>query len=114
VPPGTYNHKSSIDDLINKRVSTRGPYDVFSENRSTIKWGHYAKGKSANLGPGQYDLNSFIDEMKGSANVKRGKFGKIAQYPNFSGDRLSINNNGLRPRNPNWYQIIIYLNLNIL
>lgn len=43
--------------------------------------------------------------MKFKENIKKGKFGKIVQYPNFSGDRISINNTGLRPRNPNWYEV---------
>ena len=34
MPPGTYKHTNSIDELLKKRVSTRGPYDLFSEDRS--------------------------------------------------------------------------------
>lgn len=110
VPPGTYNHKSYIDDLIKKRVSNRGPYDVFSESRDTMKWGHYAQNNDNMLGPGQYNLDSFIDQMKCKENVKKGKLGKIVQYPNFSGDRISINNTGLRPRNPKWYEFFRFYN----
>jgi hypothetical protein len=102
VPPGTYTHKSSIDELIKKKVSTRGPYDVFSENRSEIKWGHFAEDRDNKLGPGQYKSKSFIDDLNDTRHNKHGKFGKIAQYPEKSGDRLSINNTGLRPRNPTW------------
>jgi hypothetical protein len=76
---------------------------VFSESRSTIKWGHYAENVDNNLGPGQYNLGSFVDEIHDSNNAKRGKFGKLAQYPNFAGDRISINNTALQPRNPKWY-----------
>lgn len=83
-------------------MSTRGPYDVFSENRSKIKWGHFAQDNSNQLGPGQYQINSFTDDMNDTMHKKHGKFGKIAQYPDQSGERLSINNTSLRPRNPKW------------
>jgi hypothetical protein len=72
---------------------------LFSESRDTIKWGHFAQQKNNNLGPGQYGFCSFTDELKKSKN---GKFGKIAQYPAVSSDRLSIVNQSLRPRNPTW------------
>lgn len=103
VPPGTYNLKSSVDELVKKRVSKRGPYDLFSEARSIVpKWGHYAVDPDKNLGPGQYTLKSFTDDLKDQHNAKHGKFGKIAQYPATAGDRISIEHVGLRPRNPSW------------
>ncbi len=116
VPPATYNLKSSIDELINKRVSTRGPYELFSENRSApITHGPYAQDLDKTLGPGQYPFKSFTDNMNDAAHIKHGKFGKIVQYPTISGDRLSINNTSIRPRNtdPNWY-FIIYKLLSLL
>lgn len=103
MPPATYNHKNSIDELIKKRVSNRGPYDLFSEIRSApIKTGHYVEDQDKKLGPGQYDIPSFVDALKNTAHAKHGKFGKIAQYPVVSGDRLSVNNTSLQPRNPKW------------
>jgi hypothetical protein len=105
VPPASYNLKSSIDELLNKQVSTKGPYELFSENRSApITHGPYAQDLDKTLGPGQYNLKSFIDELNNSSRKKYGKFGKIEQYPQISGDRLSINNTSIRPRNtdPNW------------
>ena len=112
VPPALYNHKNSIDELINKKVSNRGPYDVFSENRSApVKWGHYAMDLEKKLGPGQYNIPSFVDNLKDYAHAKHGKFGKLEQYPALSGDRLSTEHTALRPRNPDWYffiQIIFY------
>ena len=101
VPPGAYNHKSAIDELIKKKVSNRGPYDLFSINRSdSPKTGHYTKIVKWNLGPGQYAIPSSIDDLGAYNNKKKGKFGKIAQYPAHSGDRLSINNTALQPRYP--------------
>ncbi len=104
VPPGTYKFKSGINELLNKKVSKRGPYDLFSEERSIVpKWGHHARIKSEkNLGPGEYTLKSFTDDLNDLGHSKQGKFGKIVQYPNKSGDRLSIEHVSLRPRNPSW------------
>lgn len=105
VPPATYNLKSSIDELVNKKVGNRGPYDVFSENRSApMRHGLHAQDLDMTLGPGQYNTKSFTDNLNDYSQAKHGKFGKIDQYPSISGDRLSINNTSIRPRNtdPNW------------
>ncbi len=84
-------------------MSNRGPYDVFSENRSApVKWGHYAQDLDKKLGPGQYNFKSFTDELQNKHQKKHGKFGKIEQYPAISGDRISIDSTSLRPRNPKW------------
>ena len=54
VPPGTYKHKYSIDELLKKKVSTRGPYDLFSEERSgPPKTGHFIQDSNPILGPGE-------------------------------------------------------------
>ena len=81
----------------------RGPYDLFSENRSAPnKTGHLAEDLDKKLGPGQYDLKSFVDDLNDQPHKKHGKFGKIEQYPDVSGDRLSIHEVSLKPRNPAW------------
>lgn len=54
------------------------------------------------LGPGQYSLDSFVDLLKKFGHQKQGKFGKVAQYPNPMGDRISMVVNSLHPRNPSW------------
>jgi hypothetical protein len=105
VPPGTYSLKHSIDELLSKKVSNRGPYDLFSEDRSApMKTGHYMQDLDHKLGPGQYTYkNSFLDDMQDYTNNKKGVFGKIAQYPAISGDRLSVAlSSSLQPRNPDW------------
>ena len=43
---------------------------------------------NANLGPGQYDLGSFTDDMKSQERAKHGRFGKVAQYPTTPCDRI--------------------------
>ena len=80
--PGNYNFKSSVDQLQERQVSIRGPYDLFSIDRNKpIKTGHLAKFGSTQLGPGQYNLNSFTDDINSTANNKKGKFGKTVQHP---------------------------------
>lgn len=106
VPPATYSHKNSIDELCNKKVSKRGPYDLFSENRSgPVKWGHFWKDPTKTLGPGQYDLKTFVDDVKHGyygSHDKHGKFSKNKQYPNPSGERLACDEVSLHPRKPDW------------
>lgn len=76
---------------------------MFSENRSApMKTGHFAQDMDKTLGPGQYDLNTFVDLMNKQDHSKQGKFGKLAQYPVSSGDRVSLIAVPLQPRNPNW------------
>jgi hypothetical protein len=106
VPPATYQHKNSIDELCAKKVSKRGPYDLFSENRSEPpKWGHFWKDPSKDLGPGQYDFKTFVDDIKvgySKAHEKHGEFRKNKQYSFPSGERITIDETSLHPRHPHW------------
>lgn len=84
-------------------MSNRGPYDVFSLNRSDAPiTGHYTKVIKWNLGPGQYNIPSLTDDLVNYSKEKHGKFGKIAQYPKFSGDRISIEHTSLQPKDPSF------------
>ncbi|RMZ95587.1 hypothetical protein BpHYR1_024729 [Brachionus plicatilis] len=89
-PPGTYDHKNSIDELVKKKVSKRGPYDLFTGDRSAQKTGHLLKDTENKLGPGQYSLDSFVDLLSKPEQQKQGKFGKLSQYPNPMGDRIGM------------------------
>lgn len=105
VPPGTYNLKSSIDELINKKVSKYGPYQLYSLslNRSDPpKTGYYTNNCDWNVGPGHYKIKSFTDDFLHEAKKKYGKFGKIDQYPQHPGDRLSMYHTSLIPKNPSF------------
>lgn len=33
LPPGHYHHTSPIEDLLNKHISKRGPYDLYTGER---------------------------------------------------------------------------------
>ncbi|KAM7324604.1 hypothetical protein ACRRTK_016909 [Alexandromys fortis] len=51
--PGTYTIKSGIESFVNRSTGTRGPYDIFSGERSKpMPYGHYAMQDIA--GPGSY------------------------------------------------------------
>ena len=97
--PGTYKLFGSVDEILQKRVSTRGPYDVFSDDRGKpIKTGHFAQQKSYNLGPGQYNLKSSTDEMYSQDPEHKGRFGKAAQYPEPPTERIIVSTLSLKPR----------------
>ncbi len=81
--------------MLRKKCSNRGPYDLFSTSRDSSNVGHTSK-----LGPGQYNLSSFTDDLGDHHNKKRGKFGKLQQYPEHSGDRQSLVHVSLHPKEP--------------
>ncbi|XP_067894149.1 ciliary microtubule-associated protein 2-like [Heterodontus francisci] len=79
--PNTYNLGNSIDKLLTRVVSKRGPYDIFTGERSShIKTGHYATDP-LNLSPGMYNIKSFTDDILSPAKKKHGKFSNVPQYP---------------------------------
>ncbi|XP_060562670.1 ciliary microtubule-associated protein 2-like [Ruditapes philippinarum] len=87
--PGTYNFKSFAEQTVNKVTSVRGPYDLFSGDRNKpITVGYLAAPKLANLGPGQYQLKSFVDDWETIHRNRQGKFGKVKQYPEQPTDRV--------------------------
>ena len=99
--PGTYKLTSSIDDVVQKKVSTRGPYDVFSDDRGQpMKTGHFAQKKTYNLGPGQYNIKSGIEDMHSQDQKFKGEFGIGAQYPCPPIERIIVSNLSLNPRTP--------------
>lgn len=80
--PGNYSFKSSVEGLLEREVSKRGPYELFSLDRNKpIKTGHLAKFGSSTLGPGEYGLRSFTDDINLYNNAKKGQFGKTEQHP---------------------------------
>ena len=90
-------------------MSKRGPYDLFTENRSGLpKTGHFVKDNENKLGPGQYSLDSFVDLNSKPDHIRHGKFGTLAQYPKPIGERITIFSNSLQPRNPDWFVLISF------
>ncbi|XP_071984097.1 ciliary microtubule-associated protein 2 isoform X2 [Engystomops pustulosus] len=87
--PGTYRIKSSIDETVQHAVGKRGPYDVFTPSRSApIPYGYFATPKNNKSEPGQYKVQSFIEELENEQKKKHGKFGKISQYPKVPTERI--------------------------
>ncbi|CAL1531073.1 unnamed protein product [Lymnaea stagnalis] len=89
--PGTYNHKPCTEQLLNKVTSLKGPYNLFTGERDDpIIAGYLAAPKLANLGPGQYEVKSFIDDLNTEHKKGCGRFGKASQYPDLHTDPMDF------------------------
>ncbi|XP_028415767.1 lymphocyte expansion molecule-like [Dendronephthya gigantea] len=87
--PGQYNSKSFTDKLAERVVSKRGPYDLFTGSRNKpITAGHFAVPIRANLGPGQYDIQSFLHEFKSEHKNRHGRFLKLERFPDYPANRI--------------------------
>ncbi|KAL8610590.1 hypothetical protein ACOMHN_006309 [Nucella lapillus] len=77
-----------MDQYVNRSVSARGPYDLFSSDRTRpISTGHFAAPKFTNLGPGHYEIKSSLDDWSGEHKRYKGRFSKGAQYPHPPAER---------------------------
>ena len=54
----------------------------------------------ANLGPGQYEIKSCIDDWKSEHKMRHGRFGKVQQYPDQPTDRIYAFSLSQNPRKP--------------
>lgn len=87
--PGQYNTKSFTDELSERVISKRGPYDLFTGGRNKpITVGHLAVPIRANLGPGQYDIQSFLHELSSKHKGLHGKFLKVERFPDKAVERI--------------------------
>ncbi|XP_077981142.1 ciliary microtubule-associated protein 2-like [Glandiceps talaboti] len=99
--PGTYEKRGFADEMTSKLTSVRGPYDLFTGDRNApIKTGHLAIPNLANLGPGQYNLHTFLDRWQDEHRQKHGEFGKVAQYPVKPTDRIYCSTLSQWPKTP--------------
>ncbi|CAF1342278.1 unnamed protein product [Rotaria magnacalcarata] len=103
IGPGTYNLRSSIDELIHKRVSEKGPYQLFTLNRSApITTGHYAVLDTWDLSPdfpSKDYPNSISLTHALEKNKKLGVFSKLDRFQKKPTDRIAIEHPGLQPKN---------------
>ena len=103
--PGTYQMKSSVDELLSRHVSEKGPYQVFSLNRSApIKTGHYALMDSWDLSP-DFPSKDFPDSESFARQLeknKNGTFSKLTRFPKKPSDRITNEYPGLEPKNPDF------------
>jgi hypothetical protein len=97
IGPGTYNIKSSIDDLIHKRVSEKGPYQVFTTSRSApISTGHYAVLDTWDLSP-DFPSKDYPESISLTHELKKNKHGTFSKLDRFQKkptDRLAIEHPG--------------------
>lgn len=77
--PTRYNKTTFTEEILNKVVSRRGPYDLFTGSRSKpIITGHLAViPASSTLGPGSQEIPSFCDEWNTEHKQSVGKFSKL-------------------------------------
>lgn len=55
---------------------------------------------NSNLGPGQYEIKSFVDDWNTEHKKRTGRFFKMDQYPEKAIDRIYAFSLSQNPRNP--------------
>ncbi|KAM6217048.1 ciliary microtubule-associated protein 2 [Rhynchocyon petersi] len=85
--PGTYFLKSGIEMYLARRVGTRGPYDIFTGDRSKpLPYGHYSVQKKT---PRELvSFKSFVEELNSRHHKKRGVFSKLPRNPSTPSERI--------------------------
>uniref|UniRef100_A0A8D1NE15 Lymphocyte expansion molecule n=1 Tax=Sus scrofa TaxID=9823 RepID=A0A8D1NE15_PIG len=85
--PGTYTLKSGIEAYVARSMGTRGPYDIFSGDRSKPQpYGHYSVQKKR---PRELmNFKSFVEELNSRHNKKRGVFSKVSRNPETPPERI--------------------------
>jgi len=87
--PGQYNCKSFTEQLADRVISKRGPYDLFTGDRNKpITVGHLAAPNKGHLGPGEYEIKSFLDDLNSEHKKRSGKFSKVDRSPGVPSDRI--------------------------
>lgn len=86
--PGTYNLKNSMDEMLKRVVSTRGPYDTFTGDRSKpMICGHRATEKTiVELGKGT--VKSFLEDLESKEKKKHGVFSSLVRNPGCPSERI--------------------------
>ncbi|KAL3317709.1 hypothetical protein Ciccas_003640 [Cichlidogyrus casuarinus] len=77
LPSSLYNIKPYTDQMIAKRISIRGPYDLTTGPR-------FISMEISSVPVGTYDLTSTIDRLKHRTNKWKGTFLRSSQYPKQS------------------------------
>ncbi|KAM4805522.1 LOW QUALITY PROTEIN: ciliary microtubule-associated protein 2 [Urocitellus parryii] len=85
--PGTYSFKTGIETYLARSTGTRGPYDIFSGDRSKPPpFGHYSVQKKRPRELMNY--KSFVDELNSRHNKKHGVFSEIPRDPKTPPERI--------------------------
>ena len=90
--------KSSVDELLNKRVGEKGPYQVFTINRSApIITGHYAVLDTWDLSP-DFPSKDYPDSVSFTRQLEKNKisgaFSKLERFQKKPTDRIAIEHPG--------------------
>ena len=123
--PGLYHYDSPIEQLLKKRVSTRGPYDLYTGPRIPRD---KKMQRSRHLGPGKYKIKSLTQELnselqpgtctctqidnikvkcttvwqcclyEGPDKEKHGKFSSLARHPMPPSERIHCSTLSQWPR----------------
>uniref|UniRef100_A0A8C5RQF0 Lymphocyte expansion molecule n=1 Tax=Laticauda laticaudata TaxID=8630 RepID=A0A8C5RQF0_LATLA len=98
--PGTYNIKNSVDEMLKRVVSIRGPYEIFTGNRSKpMVSGHFAGDvcrKTSELSG--CNIKSFLDELETREKKKHGVFGTFSRDPDYPAERIFWSKIGMLSR----------------
>lgn len=87
--PGQYNCKSFTEQLADRIISKRGPYDLFTGDRNKpITVGHLAAPNRGHLGPGEYEIKSFIDDLNSHDKKRHGEFSMVDRTPDVPSERI--------------------------
>lgn len=99
--PGQYEMKNFTDEMEARVVSKRGPYDLFTgERNEPISVGYFALAAKQTLGPGEYDLKSFLHELHDKHKNHHGVFLKVQRFPPYPTNRIYCSTLSQYPRDP--------------
>uniref|UniRef100_A0A670Y2J9 Ciliary microtubule associated protein 2 n=1 Tax=Pseudonaja textilis TaxID=8673 RepID=A0A670Y2J9_PSETE len=96
--PGTYNIKNSVDEMLKRVVSIRGPYEIFTGNRSKpMVSGHFSGDRKTSELSG-CNIKSFLDELETRERKKHGVFGTFSRDPDYPTERIFWSKIGMLSR----------------
>lgn len=99
--PAQYLIQSSIDKCILFKASKRGPYDLFTGKRTDpVPNGHLVAEqiKWCKLGPGQYEIASFLEDFNCDHNRLKGRFSKLDHFNTQPSERIYCDTLSQYPR----------------
>lgn len=94
--PCRYSFPGYTEQMLDKRVSSRGPYDLFSGDRYRMPQELIDK---KDMSPGKYNIKPSIDVWKDEHHKKHGQFSERAQYPSQPTERIFVSTLSQCPRN---------------
>uniref|UniRef100_A0A8B9P4C0 Lymphocyte expansion molecule n=1 Tax=Apteryx owenii TaxID=8824 RepID=A0A8B9P4C0_APTOW len=93
--PAAYNPPNSIEELLGRAVSIRGPYELLSGDRpEPAGWGQRWKGAELSAG----GVKSFLEELASRDSKKKGRFRTVPREPGRPAERIFWATLSQRPR----------------